>query len=248
MIEGPAGAFQLVGVELICGTFVLMWLTVLVWKDISRGHPRAITWVLFPLMGGLTFLLPEELRWMGIVTTVSYVSYLIAVYSQRPLIEWMTGGFAVLTSIWIVASAGSATCVGGCASGAIQSMAGALFLGAVTHGMVLGHWYLNQPRLPLEPLKGATIFLFGSLVGAAAVGVLGRASLLEGSVPLGVIAPSTSSFWWTWLILLALTGGLGVMIRETVWTRSTQSATGLLYVAMVPALGAQFLLDLLLAT
>jgi hypothetical protein len=233
---------------MIAGTFVLMWITTIVWKSVARGHPRAITWVLTPILAGLALLFPDHLRVLGITTSIAYALFLAGIYSQRPLIEWITGGFAALASIWLVVSVGAA-CSPGCFGGAVLlALSGALFLGATTHGMVLGHWYLNQPRLPLEPLKGATKIMFVSLGPVLATGTYGRAALLEGSIPLGILSPSTSSYWWTWVILVALTGGLGLMIRATVWSRSTQSATGLLYVAMVPAIGAQFLLDLLLTT
>src|SRR3989304_4393418 len=35
---------------------------------------------------------------------------------------------------------------------------GALVLGAVSMGMILGHWYLVTPRLPEQPLRGMTLF------------------------------------------------------------------------------------------
>ena len=63
----------------------------------------------------------------------------------------------------------------------------------------------------------------------------------------GLVALSASGYWWAWLLLLAGTAGLAFMVRSTVRDRSTQSATGLLYIAMLTAIGAQFLLSLLVA-
>lgn len=241
-----AFALILVGIELLAGTLLLMWMTMLSFREISRGHYRATTWVLTPLMGLLVLVLPEGLRGLGWLAAGSMALFLVTVYLQRPLLEWVAGGLASAAGATLAGLAGSQAC-GGCMEGGVQALAGLFFLGAVTHGMLLGHWYLNQPRLPMAPLAGATRVIFMSIAVVATVGVVLRPALVAGEIPAAMVASSGSSYWWVWLVLVAGCAGLTVMIRSTVRSGSNQSATGLLYVAMIPAIGAQFVLDLLLA-
>ena len=245
MLTGPLGAFAIVAFELLAGTFLLMLATSLVWQSISRGHLRATTWVLMPLAAAASFLVDGRVRTGGIVFAALMLLFGLAVVSQRPLLEWLAGSAAALSAFFVVATVGFEICQLPCASGVVHAAVGTLFLGAVTHGMVLGHWYLNQPRLPIEPLKAATIWLFASLLASLLLGLMARGDLTGGLVRTGLFPFTAESFWWVWFALLVSTAGLGVMIRQTVWIRSTQSATGLLYIAMVPALGAQFIISLL---
>ena len=244
-MRGPAGAFVLVGLETFAGTFVLMWITMLVWRVVDRGHYRAAVYVLVPLVVAISFALPRSLRTVGFVLAGLMLAFLVAVYNQRPLLEVGTGAAASLLSVWLILQGGSKAC-GGCSDGIALAIVGAFFLGAVTHAMVLGHWYLNQPRLPIEPLKGATWIMLASFAAAAAAGVATRGRLLRAVLP-GLVAFSAGGYWWAWVLLLAGTAVLGLMVKATVWDRSTQSATGLLYIAMITAIGAQFLVSLLVA-
>jgi hypothetical protein len=244
-MRGPGGAFVLVGMEILAGTFVLMWVTMLVWRVVDRGHYRAATWSIAPLVTALSFALPRNLRTEGFVLAALMAAFLVAVYSQRPTLEIATGAAASLLAVVLILQGGSRSC-GGCADGIALAGAGTFFLGSVTHAMVLGHWYLNQPRLPIEPLMGATRIMLASLAAAAVAGVVTRGRLLRAVLP-GLVAVSGSGYWWAWVLLIAGTVVLGLMVRATVWDRSTQSATGLLYIAMITAIGAQFLVSLLVA-
>lgn len=246
---GAVVAFVLVAGELLAGTFIFMWVTMLVWKIVDRGHYRATTWVLIPLMAVLVLVLPSQARPAGVVLTGLAGGFLAAVYSQRPLLEWSSGGAATAASVWMLVSVSSAVCRQPvCTTEVAHVLSGAVFLGAVTHGMILGHWYLNQPRLPIEPLKGATRLIFGAIAASTIAGLLTRDALLTGEVGGTLLPVSSLAYWLVWLGLMAGIAVLTVMVRATVWARSTQSATGLLYLAMIPALGAQFVVHLLLSS
>lgn len=235
---GPRGAFVLVTFEVLAGTFILMVVTMFFWRSISRGHYRATTWVLAPLTLAASFLVPQPKRLSAFALAAIAILFLLSVLTQRPLLEWITGIATMGASIWLLLQL---------ADEPAHTLAGAFFVGSVTHGMILGHWYLNQPRLPIEPLKGATVLIFGSIVPVLALGLIDRGSLVGGSIQTGLFPFSAESFWWVWLGLLISTGLLAIMVWRTVWIRSTQSATGLLYLAMVPTLGAEFILNLLVS-
>ena len=131
-------------------------------------------------------------------------------------------------------------------------ISGALLLGAVTNGMMLGHWYLNQPGLKtwalgrLTDLSVAAVAL-SALAGIAAYGDLTGAST-EGAV-LGIPGFGESFsfvFFFVWLSMLALTGAVAWGARRCVKIRSIQSATGLFYVAILSAGVAEFMVRYLM--
>jgi hypothetical protein len=247
-VRGAYAAFLLEAIELCAGTFALMWISMLIFRAIDRGHFRATTWVLAPLMLAVSLGLPGRGKLFGGVAAGLMALFLAAVYSQRPLLEFVAGPAAAAGAIWTIVYASGEACQGSCGLEVAHALTGAFFLGAVSHAMILGHWYLNQPRLPIEPLKGATAIIFGSLIATMVAGVVTRSELLRATIKSNLFAVSATGFWWVWLLLVAGTAVLALMIRSTVWIRSTQSATGLLYIAMIPALGAQFLVNLLISS
>jgi hypothetical protein len=247
-LTGPAGAFRLAAVQLLAGLFVFMWAASLRYKIVNRGYYRSTAWVLWPLMLLSAFALPGRLKVLGVQCAVLWALFMVTVYTQRPLLEWATGAAGTGSGLVLIAAAGWQACEGGCTFGAVHALLGGLVLGGVTHGMTLGHWYLNQARLPIEPLKEQTRVIFAILLLSAVAGVLTRPALLKGEVPGGILSYSASSYWWTWVLLMVGTALLMGMVRATVRDRSTQSATGLLYIATLTALAAQFLLDLLVTT
>lgn len=247
-MTGPGGAFGLASIQLVAGIFIFMWAASLRYKIVGRGYYRSLVWCLWPLMLAVSFALPGRLRTLGFVTAVVFVMYLVAVYSQRALVEWITGGAGSIAGLALIGLAGWEACAGGCALGAAHGLLGGLVLGGVTHGMTLGHWYLNQARLPIEPLKEQVRVIFGILGLSLIAGVVTRAAILEGEVPGGILNYPSSSYWWTWVLMIGATVFLIFMVRATVRERSTQSATGLLYIAGLTALAGQFLLDLLVTT
>ena len=247
-MRGPEGAFFLVSTQLLSGTFLFMFLTMLRFRMINRGYFRSTTWVVCPLIAAVSLALPGNLRSVGLGTAALMAVYLICIYSQRPALEWLFGIAAAVGAVGLVVLMGRSLCRSSCGLGITHALGGLLFMGAVTHGMTLGHWYLNQARLPMQPLLIQTRVMLGVLAATAGLGIATRPSLVATKITAGLLAFSASSYWWTWMLLMAGTAVLGSMILSTVKARSTQSATGLYYIAIVSALGAQFILDLLVAS
>lgn len=121
------------------------------------------------------------------------------------------------------------------------SFAGSAFLlGSVMTAMITGHWYLVNHRLTIQPLKIASLLF----LAAAVLRVLFVIGLMSASVfsetMATPIAQNLLSFsgegmiFWA-RVAIGLAGPLifGIMIYETVKLRSTQSATGILYAAVV---------------
>ena len=131
-------------------------------------------------------------------------------------------------------------------------VAGMVLLGGVTSGMLLGHWYLNQPGLKpwaLGRLTDATLIgiAVAVLLGLVTAGKLSSAST-EGAV-LGLPGFGESFafvFYVAWLAVAGLTGAVVWMARRCVKIKSIQSATGLFYVALLSAGVSEFLVRYLM--
>jgi len=121
----------------------------------------------------------------------------------------------------------------------------AMAVGVVTVAMVLGHWYLVQPKLALAPLRRLCDVFIGVLVARLLVSAWGFAS----SVRTGhhILGGSDPVPWEALILSQRLLFGFGgslilaVMIRKTVALRSTMSATGLLYIAILFVWVGEFL-------
>lgn len=142
--------------------------------------------------------------------------------------------------------AGSAPCwlaVGGSASSS-------LLLGAVTVTMVLGHWYLVDTSLSIAPLAdGARWFAAAVLTRwseVAAALVYGGWETLRVGRPADWIL-STNGLFFLFRSLMGLGAPLVLagLVWQTVRIRSTQSATGLLYVALILVLFGELVAEFL---
>ncbi len=127
---------------------------------------------------------------------------------------------------------------------AINLLLVALMLGFAMTAMWLGHWYLTQPKLSIDELKRITLWLMAIL----AVRILAAAYFTLPLLPSGeaelyrFFASSSGIFIvmrvsWGLLMPVALLW----MVWKTVQIRSTQSATGILYVLLLSVLAGETL-------
>ena len=119
-----------------------------------------------------------------------------------------------------------------------RTLVGALFLGAVTSAMLLGHWYLVQPGLARGPLL--ELVAWTGLVWPFELLVLlwptGMVSVLNGSIPDGY----NGLLGWFWVACTVSTLALVVATRAALTERqysAVMAATGLLYLAILTAFG-----------
>jgi hypothetical protein len=103
-------------------------------------------------------------------------------------------------------------------------------LGVTMAAMLLGHWYLNAPGMKLEPLR--------RLLAAAAIAVLLHALVCGAGAWMDGAHRPASTAWSLFLALRWSFGLVGVIILiamawRTLDVPNTQSATGILYVAVI---------------
>ena len=119
-----------------------------------------------------------------------------------------------------------------------RTLVGALFLGAVSDAMLLGHWYLVQPGLSRRPIGELNDWLMR--IWPVEVGLLlvptGMVSVLNGSIS----DHYGGMLGWFWVACALTTLGLGFVTRAALKERfysAVMAATGLLYLAILTAFG-----------
>ena len=124
----------------------------------------------------------------------------------------------------------------------LSLVVGALVVGAVSMGMVLGHWYLVTPRLPEQPLREMTGFLVVVMVVQALL-IIPALALPRDSIVNSVDTPILENpfFWMRVGGGLAFPMLLAYMAYDSSGVRAMQSATGLLYIAMALVLSGEVL-------
>jgi hypothetical protein len=130
----------------------------------------------------------------------------------------------------------------------LRTFAGALFLGAVTDAMLLGHWYLVQPGLPRRHLN--------ELVSA--LGWVWPVEVVAMLLPVGMFAVFSGRIddgWsgqlgWFWAACAVTTIVLVQVTKAALKERSysaVMAATGLLYLAILTAFGTDLVARAVLA-
>jgi hypothetical protein len=125
--------------------------------------------------------------------------------------------------------------------------ASALLLGAAASAMILGHYYLVALDLPISALRRLTLLLIAAIVVrtvvvAAALFAARGAGMHEAAlVASGLFSPDGIFVWMR--LLFGIVGPLSLVyfIWRTVEIRSTQSATGILYVQLFLVLAGELL-------
>jgi hypothetical protein len=210
-------------------------------RQVNSGFFRAHLWVAMGLdtfLAAVVWLLPEypdrpsvlALAVAGAV--LSYLGTVLWLYERTAAGWWALWGVGLVNILgmfvglpanhawwWITWQVGD-----GLSAGSL--------LGMTLAAMLLGHWYLNTPTMKLAPLQ--------RLVAAMAVAVLIRAAFAAAGLGGAIVAPGTEPATWTWafVALRWLAGLVGVLAMtiltwQTLKIPNTQSATGIMYVAVI---------------
>ena len=154
-----------------------------------------------------------------------------------------TAGVLLAAGAALAVSTGSLAIVGVGTGGPValavlRNIAGAAFLGSVSDAMLLGHWYLVQPRMSREPIRRLT----------RAVAITWSFEVVAFLLPVGMLGVFTGSIddgyggllGWFWaacvVTTIALTGATYLALKERGYA-AVMAATGLLYLAILTASG-----------
>jgi hypothetical protein len=207
---------------------------------VTSGYYRNHSYVLLGLS-----VLAATLAWLHGGETPLWPPVTAAVLSYLSSVVWLYErsrlGIALLCMIAMVALYGAWLLPGGSAAaeggGALTQwvawldpLAGGLVLGVTMAAMFLGHWYLNAPGMQLAPLRRLVVLMGGSLFLRAVVCGAGLMFLLGSGMP------SQSDLLFIalrWLAGLIAAAGTVWMTWRILKIPNTQSATGVLYVAVI---------------
>jgi hypothetical protein len=104
-----------------------------------------------------------------------------------------------------------------------------MLLGTTIAAMFLGHWYLNTPEMELSPLRWLLLLMAASIALRAMCNAWGLALELQSGL-------STTQFiliCLRWIAGIFGSAALVAMSWQTLKIPNTQSATGILYVAVI---------------
>ena len=179
--------------------------------------------------------------WLLAAFAAVSVLWQVLLWSGAPAIARAAGVAAVPVGVAaLIALASIPAAAHAAGIGAVQLLTGALFLGAVIDGLLLGHWYLVDRRASREPLKRMGVLLLAGSVLAIAATIVGGGGG-------GRTNPNFSPLLGAGTLTVALSVGLAALcvmiaffIRALVKEDSIQAATGFFYLAVIMALAAEF--------
>ena len=212
-------------------------------KEVNSGFFRVHLWVLLGLgtFGSLVAysrqaLFDQPMLVLGLaiaVTVLSYVGSVIWLYEKSSLGRGTLVLLSVLTLILLLLAHPSKN-----AGGIVQwswitldIVSGSLLLGSTFAAMLLGHWYLNSPTMKLDPLRWLLVLMVISIIARSVLVAAGfGVHYADGFFSDGFFWAGVAMRWFAGLIGL---GGMTWMTWQTLKIPNTQSATGILYVALV---------------
>lgn len=253
-MEGPSGVVALVLLETAAGATAFLWLTGL-WGNVKRGYfvlasSVALGCALLATLAA-SGAVPADPDGAGVaalrpaIVTASVTSALLGLSLSALILRLDLAGLA-LGLLGAAAAAGALVASAGVVdpsfgSALLQLGAGAAFMGAVAGGLLLGHWYLVDRRLPREHIRRYAVLLLAAVVPeAAVVGALGFGR--PAGVGFSPILQLAGLATWLALGMVACTALIAVLIRATLkgaGPRAVQAATGFFYLAVITAFTAE---------
>ncbi|MGH2699638.1 MAG: hypothetical protein ACRDJL_10660 [Actinomycetota bacterium] len=241
------------------------WVAVSAWSQswgvVRRGHFRITAWgslILGLLSGFAIFASLRSLTGVGstetlvVVGGVLLVLYPAAQYSNTDLPAVVVGACAGAFGLYLMFDVAAYLDAWQRLLAGLHLAIGALLLGGVTNGMMLGHWYLNQPGLKpwaLARLTNTSLLVCGASLALGLLTVAPLASASTEGAALGIPGFGQDFgifFYGIWVALVGFTGAVVWMARRCIQIKSIQSATGLYYVAILTAGVAEFVLRYLM--
>lgn len=196
------------------------------WRVVGRGYVWLTGGVV--AMVGLALALTSDSAWAWIGTILGLAAVVVARRSQVA-----AGLLAAGAVVLIIPGLGD--------SPILPLITGAVFLGGVTTEMMLGHWFLVDPKLPRWSLTRLAI------IGGAGL-VIDLAYLLTQGLIAG--AGDDAIFGWAYAALAAMTAlliiGVIFSLKEPSYT-GVMAATGLSYLAVLTAFGVAVVGRMLIA-
>ena len=249
-MTGAAGYMALVLAEAVAGTLAFVWCTPL-WHEVKRGFFTLTTSIVLVLSLGAWATTraaqvagDEAGRWsatLALATAAAVgLTFVLMLAKQRSAAR--VAGFLSLVAgvATLVAMAGTAR--QSYAVALFQLLAGAAFLGSITAGLLLGHWYLTDRGLSRGPIDRLTTAMLVSVVVEAVAVVTSGFGGVESSASLNPLLTAGALAPWIALGMVVATLLIALLTRAALKgerASAVQSATGFYYLAVVTAFTAE---------
>ena len=270
-MNAPAAVLAVVLAETAVGGLALLWFAP-TWGHVRHGYEILLgaslglmawgAWaaVQAPLSAVDTAVATSAATWVsrGLGVTAILVGLsVLALVVRAPLVGRILGFLATLVGIGaLVAFADLRSALGGgggLAQGVVEILAGALFLGGIWDGLVLGHWYLVERRLSNRYMvwmawanvaavaAGGVAVALSAMEPAPCVGLTGQqAEVCSMSFsPLLSVGSMTIMIGGGVLALVAVIAAFNVKLAKE-GGKSIQASTGMFYLAVILAPAAEF--------
>ncbi|MGH7866000.1 MAG: hypothetical protein ACREQB_13495 [Candidatus Binataceae bacterium] len=191
----------------------------------------AATWALFSIVlaAYLYTLWSDQVRLRAQTFAAALVTGMVAVVATAVMLE--PAGFGAIGGLVY----------------AMTALGGAAALGLSSGAMLLGHWYLIDPNMPVDYLRSFIRMLGYALVAYVAALVLASGLLAVGAGTQGAAAIATlTGSHYSLLAMRMLLGPLAALVLtwmcwQTLKVPQTMAATGLLYITVLAVLVGEML-------
>jgi len=184
---------------------------------------------------------PEAVLWIAHVGL--FAAYLSTLWGESMALRarlfaaaLLSGILALATSAWALA-AGQGGVVHALAVG--NALVGAAALGAVTTGMLIGHWYLIDTSMEIEPFRRCFRWFTWTL--AAELAFVAALALHLAIFPPAGLADHALLFALRVVLGPIAAFGIAFMIHRVLLIPQTMAATGLFYIATLAVLVGEIL-------
>lgn len=220
-----------VAIRLACG--LVAWSALVPWRPIpvkffSSQCLIALGLYVLGLMAGWSQMGSPGLKAVWISLVVGSYLGTVAWGIGLPKVGRAICAVLAVTSLGLMAAAGAAD-IGPLE--ALARSASSLWLGATLTAMLLGHYYLTAPAMSIAPLQ---TLIWGMFISFGVRLVTTLLPLLLGQQSARMELDSFSAMWLGMRILMGYAGTFlaTYLSYKTAKIRSTQSATGILYIAL----------------
>jgi len=249
-VTGVAGVMAVVLAEAVAGATLFLWMSPL-WGEVKRGFFKllgailtvlaVLTWLSVEAAVVGRFVNSDVLRVTTVVAGGATVLWTVLLFVRRQAAARVLGLLSVpawiAVLVWM-AGAGRQSWV----LALFQLAAGAALLGAATDGLLLGHWYLTDRKLPRGPIDRMTTILLVSVVVAAIAVISAGFSGVETSASINPLLTAGALAPWIALGMVVATALIAALVKAVLKgerASAVQSATGFYYLAVVTAFTAE---------
>jgi hypothetical protein len=249
-MNGVAGSMALVLAEAVAGSLVLLWFMPL-WGEVKRGFFTLTTSIMAVLAlsawwSASVAAVPGSDDGLLVVRIALAVTIVVALsaalmYAKRQGAARVVGFVSAVASVSLLvamAQTGRQSFV----LGLFQLLAGAAFLGSVTVGLLLGHWYLTDRGLSRGPINRATDVMIAAVLVEGVAIISGGFEGVDTSTVVNPLLGAGGLAPWIALGMVFTTLVTAVLARLALRgerASAVQSATGFYYLAVVTAFTAE---------